>query len=212
MTPQEEIKQLIDKINDELAHLHSVHLTFMKLYRGDQETRDLIHDSDSAFFHDLLFVYLDYISISVSRLLDPEKSMGKWNLSLFTLASMTRDFGLDKAQDYKTRFTECKKKAYNFTEPRNQLVAHLDFDTNISSKGRCIPSFITDEFNEFYETIAGILNDIRKDIGLDPYMYEWGIVGHGHGGKLLSRLKTAQKYFEQAHSSKPLPATPPEAG
>ena len=197
---KKEAVRLMDKLNEEIASLHSIHSTYVKLFRPEESTRELLIDSDPEFFSDLYRVYLDYISVAVARLLDPEKTGRKRNLSLFTLIAMLENINPHERQRLEEDLKRCKKEAYNFTDPRNQLVSHFDYETNILGKGRCIPSFIPDEFDSFYKKISIILNDVRKILGLDPYMYEFGLVGHGHGKRLLNRLKIAKKHFEPDES------------
>jgi hypothetical protein len=51
------------------------------------------------------------------------------------------------------------------------------------------------EFEEFYRDTGQLMNDIRAIIGMPPFMYKWGIVGHGGGRKLIHRLKTASDHI-----------------
>lgn len=197
MKEYHQIHRLIKLLTDEIVHVHSIHTTFKKLYRSDDQTNELLEDSDSAFFSDLYIVYLSYISVAVSRLLDPKESVRKRNLSLFTLLEMIKEKDADSYSQLHGRLSRCKTKAYNFTDPRRQLVAHLDFDTNFEATGRCIPSFISKEFDEVYEEMGEIINQIRALVDLAPFMFNWGVMNHGYSRKLLSRLRAGQKYFEE---------------
>jgi hypothetical protein len=49
-------RSLIAVLDNEIAHLRSVFSTYARLYGGDSDTRNLLLDSDAAFFSDL---YLD---------------------------------------------------------------------------------------------------------------------------------------------------------
>lgn len=183
---------LIAVLDNEITHLRVVYSTYDRLYCSESDTRKLLSDADAAFFSDLYIVYLHYISVAVSRLLDSEKTGKRSNLTLFTLVATLKSEGYHEADNLQQRLREIKKKAYNFTEPRNQLVSHLDLNTNFIDPGkRPIPSFIKIEFEEFYENVGIFMNDIRDILGMPNNMYAWGMVGHGGGRKLLHRLKTA---------------------
>jgi hypothetical protein len=185
-------KHAIEFLDNEIAHLSSVFSTYKRLFRSDQETRDLLSDSDSAFFNDLYIIYLNYISVAVARLIDPVKTGKKSNLTIFTLITILKAKGYVEADGFNLRLKDIKAKAYNFTDPRNQLVSHFDFDVNhIDPNSKAIPSFIISEFEEFYKNIGDLMNDIRAILGMSPLMYNWGIVAHGGGRKLLHRLQAA---------------------
>ncbi|MBK1832366.1 hypothetical protein JIN77_16630 [Verrucomicrobiaceae bacterium R5-34] len=206
MKTHDKIKSTIAVIDHEIAHLSSVFSTYKRLYVSDEETRKLLGETDSAFFGDLYIVYLNYIAVAVSRLLDPATTGKKANLTIFTLINLLKDDGHSEADELKERLKEIKTKAYNFTEPRNQLVSHLDYDVNNNgSNSKAIPSFVTSEFDSFYEDVGVLMNDIRIILDMSPYMYEWGIVGHGSGRKLLHRIQSAaddiKKRSEQGAAS-----------
>ncbi len=185
-------KSLIAVLDNEIAHLISVYSTYARLYASDSDTRKLLSDSDAAFFGDLYIVYLHYISVGVSRLLDPEETLGKPNLTIFRLIATLKSSGHPEAEKLHQRLSDIKRRAYNFTDPRKQLVAHLDYKAHCIEPGKKpIPSFTKDEFEEFYMDTGQLMNDIRAIIGMPPLMYQWGIVGHGCGRKLIYRLESA---------------------
>ena len=189
-------KRLIAVLDHEIAQLSSIFSTYARLYRGDEEVKTLLSDSDSAFFSDLYIVYLHYISVSVSRLLDPASTGKKANLTIAAVIEILRSQGHPSAIKLENRLQKIRESAYNFIDPRNQLVSHLDLSANNITPGqRPIPSFTKSEFESFYSDTGHLMNDIREAIGMIPNMYEWGIMGHGCGRKLLHRLQTAQKHL-----------------
>jgi len=68
MSTATDAKSLIAVLDNEIAHLRSVYSTYARLYGSDSDTRNLLSDSDAAFFGDLykfisttfLLVYQDY--------------------------------------------------------------------------------------------------------------------------------------------------------
>lgn len=198
MSNLENAKRLIAVLDHEMAHLSSVFSTYARLYRGEKEVPSLLSESDNAFFSDLYIVYLHYISVSVSRLLDPAKTGNKENLTIAAVVELLRAEQHPKANAFAERLREIRSMAYNFHEPRNQLVSHLDLAAHdIESGKRPIPSFTKSEFETFYKDTGELMNEIRDALGMIPNMYEWGIVGHGSGAKLLHRLETAQKHIRR---------------
>ena len=196
MKSTDEAKRLIAVLDNEIAHLSTVFSTYARLYRGDDDVRALLSDSDGAFFSDLYIVYLHYISVSVSRLLDPAATGKRANLTIAAVISILRFQNCPGALDFEKRLDKIRTNAYNFIDPRNQLVSHLDLVANDITQGqRAIPSFTKSEFEVFYKDLGHLMNDIRGALGMIPYMYEWGIMGHGCGRKLLHRLKTARKHL-----------------
>jgi hypothetical protein len=113
------IRQVLVKLENEIYHVHSIQKTFENLYLSNAGTRALLMKSDSAVFRDLYIVYLNYVSIAVARLFDPEVSFGKKNLSLFYLLKQLKDENIEGHEELLNQLIECKNKAYNFTEPRN---------------------------------------------------------------------------------------------
>ena len=143
-----EAEPLVAILDNEIVSLKTVFGTYERLYRSDLETRKLLSQSDAAFFSDLYIIYLNYISVAVARLLDPEKTGKKSNLTIFTLISHLKSKGYAEAQDLSRRLKEIKARDYNFTDPRNQLVSHLDFNTNyLAPNKKAIPSFISPELH-----------------------------------------------------------------
>jgi hypothetical protein len=198
---------LIKFLDNEIALLKSVYSTYAHLYCSDSDTRKLLSDSDAALFSDLYIVYLNYISIAVSRLLDPKetsmKNGKKLNLTIFTLIATLESEGHPEAEKLRQRLLEIKRRAYNFTDPRNQLVGHLDYTTHCKDPDKKpIPSFTKSEFEDFYKDAGQLMNDIRAVIGMPLFMYNWGIVGHGCGRKLIHRLKTASDHMAGNASAK----------
>lgn len=192
MSSKMNTEPVIAVLDNEIAHLSAVYATYKRLYHGDNETRILLSDSDSAFFNDLYLVYLSYISIAVSRLLDPERTGKKANLTIFTLIAILNTIGYTEARTLNQRLKDIKARAYNFIDPRNQLVSHMDYAANcINPTKKAIPSFVCSEFEQFYKDIGILMNDIRAILGMPPNMYEWGMMGHGCGRKLIHRLRTA---------------------
>lgn len=196
MNDTELISKVIARLEDELYHVHSVHTTYAKLFQTDDETRQILKSSDMSFFTDLQIIYLNYVSIAIARLLDPESTGKKANLTFYYLIKVLKDAGLNCHIGLRERLDKIKDAAYNFTEPRNVLVAHLDFDVNISDGGKCVPSFFSKEFEDVYTGLGEILNEARERIGKPPSMFAWGITGHGHGRKLIFRLKMAIEQVE----------------
>ncbi|MCX6872916.1 MAG: hypothetical protein NTW21_03780 [Verrucomicrobia bacterium] len=195
-------ESLIAVLDNEIVELNSAYSTYERLYRGDSATRQLLSDSDSAFFGDLYIIYLNYISVAVSRLLDPETTGKKSNLTIFTLIAVLKSDGHPEADELHLRLQDIKTRAYNFTDPRNQLVSHLDYDTNhIDSGKKPIPSFLKSEFEEFYRNTGKLMNDIQTIIGMPPSMYEC-IVRHGCGRKLIHRLQSASDHIASKISNK----------
>ena len=205
MSAKTDAKSMIKFLDNEIWHLRCVYATYAHLYGSDSDTRKLMSDSDAAFFSDLYIVYLHYISVGVSRLLDPEETLGKPNLTIFKLIATLKSDGHPEVEKLHQRLSDIKKRAYNFTDPRKQLVAHLDYKAHCIEPGtRPIPSFTKDEFEEFYKDTGQLMNDIRAIIGMPPFLYNLGIVGgHSCGRKLLHRLKTASDHIASKASKKP---------
>jgi AbiU2 len=208
MSTKTDAKSLIKFLDNEIALLKSVYSTYARLFNSDSDTRKLLSDSDAAFFADLYIVYLNYISVAVSRLLDPKETKTrkeiKSNLTIFTLIDTLKSAGHSEAEKLHQRLLDIKKRAYNFTDPRNQLVAHLDYKThNKEPDKKPIPSFTKSEFENFYKDTGQLMNDIRTILGMPPFMYDWPIFGHGCGRKLIHRLKTASDHMASRASKKP---------
>lgn len=197
MSVTDEAKSLVATLDDEIVHLCAVFSTYKHLYQNEQKMHKLLSDTDCAFFSDLYIVYLSYISVAVSRLLDPEKTGNKFNLTLFTLISVLKTGKYSQANIFEQRLRDIKSRAYNFTEPRNQLVSHLDYKANKRDDNKkAIPSFITSEFEEFYADVGILMNDIRSVLGLPPNIYTCGILEHGYGRKLVARLQASDNYIQ----------------
>lgn len=191
-------KELVGVIDNEMAHLSTVFSTFTRLYRSDTDVRNLLADSDLAFFSDLYIIYLHYISVSVSRLLDPAKTGKKANLTIASLIEGLRAAKHPRSADFADRLKGIREQAYNFVDPRNQLVAHLDLSVNNIAPGRRpIPSFTKSEFDSFYKETGTLMNEIREEIGLPPNMYDWGVFGHTCGRKLLRRLEISRESIQE---------------
>jgi hypothetical protein len=90
LTPQMTVEeQLMTSINSELIYAHMLHETFFNLFDSGEEVARLLEDSDEQFFLLVHSMYLDAIALSFTRLLDPKKSFGNENLSLFYLLECT---------------------------------------------------------------------------------------------------------------------------
>lgn len=190
-------EQLITAINNELIYAHMLHQTFFTLFDSGEEVARLLEDSDEQFFSLVFSMYLDAITLSFTRLLDPDKSVGNDNLSLFYLLERTE---LLNHKDYAKWLGELqllKGRAGKFYAVRNKVTGHLDFHINIRQAGTPKPSFSRQDVEEVYNLIADWLNSVRSGIGMPAYLYTIGVANFQYARPLLMRLREAKKVIDR---------------
>ena len=190
-------EQLIAAINSELIYAHMLHQTFFTLFDSGEEVARLLEDSDEQFFSLVFSMYLDAIALSFTRLLDPDKSVGKDNLSLFYLLERTDLRNHKEYAKWLAELQTLKGRAGKFIAVRNKVTGHLDFQTNINLAGTPKPSFSRQDIEEVYNLIADWLNSVRAGIGTPAWVYTIGVANFQYARPLLLRLREAKKALDR---------------
>jgi hypothetical protein len=186
-------KDLVCSVGNELTYAHMLHQIFFHLFDAGEDVKQLLIDSDEQFFSIIREIFLDAIALSFTRLLDPERSCGKDNLSLFYLFEQPSLCSHPDHGKWRIELDQIRQKANPFGVVRNKVAAHLDLsDTkNRGIVGR--PSFSRPNIEEVYGRIADWLNLVRAGLGMPYFDYKIGVSGFRYAKPLLLTLAKARK-------------------
>ncbi|MCC3789068.1 AbiU2 domain-containing protein [Vibrio parahaemolyticus] len=119
---KQELKRDLVRVKEKLTHLNSDLTLYNQLF-SDRENVQVLNSSGALVFHRFQQCLIDSIYMSISRLLDPAKTMGSKNLSFAHLAS---EFGLQDDTEVAeelalaiTQYQDSKLKDY-----RNKVLSH----------------------------------------------------------------------------------------
>jgi len=140
----EELGTIIFEIDREWHQLNREWIVYRNLFETNQERHDIMHAASPSFFdlvkHSLMITTI----MRASRLLDPEKSCGKENLTIRLLPNLVPT---QHAEDIQKMVDSTLTKFSPMKDWRNRLYAHNDYERKIGvgdDLSSIRPSMVTD--------------------------------------------------------------------
>ena len=142
-------------IKEQVKSLFSIYSFYKYIFKKENE--EVLYNFP-IFFARIQILMLDYLTLGISRLLDPYKQGRNKNLTLETLIEkLTNDEFDNKAQ--KCILEDLRKEANILRKKRNKYLAHLDYK---EAKKRYKEEKSIIHILELENTIEGILKEISK--------------------------------------------------
>ncbi len=173
------IREFLKRFREECGNLFVFTQTFDALFDESKETKELLENSASWFFHDLNKIFVEYFILQVCRLTDPAESRVK-NVHVPNFTYNRLNQMLKKIDLLSPEITEISKKLERYRDKlidaRNKLIAHLDEDSFLNSRvfGKHLKTDLEDflrNLNDYCDAVAATLMH-----HLDPDYERGGIV------------------------------------
>lgn len=150
---------LFAELWQDVAFLHGKWQEFVELYGINKNRIELLNDAAPTFFGHLQDILWEDMLIGLSRLVDPEKSAGRTNLTLQALPDLVDDQSL---KDAIVPMIHEAMKLTEFTRDwRNRRIAHRDLELAISDHAQPLKSGSRQDVRAALTSIDSVLNKIQ---------------------------------------------------
>lgn len=187
----EEIELIFEKLKDEVVELHYRWNMYREIYAGDTAQFELLNKSGSNFFYYVQHLMLDHISLSFSKLTDPNRQGGNNNLSLkqvHVYASNSKENRL--IEKLKAIYTELEENCKKFRTLRNKRIAHGDLDHAMKNVEEPLPGISRAYVETALEILRRYMNTVEVHYFKSETGYEHTTSPYGTGGEaLIAALK-----------------------
>lgn len=188
-------RDLYYDIRTELMNLHYRRLLIKQLFTS-QETNDLLNKAAIRFFRTLKWDLLDTITVKISGMIDPPKSMNKFNNASLEQLINQIDSALysDLVKSLKDIHVQLKKETIRIVNWRKKWVGHRDFDV---IQGKLpLPSISLPEIDKALSLIGELLNKFELVFQDDSseYVFNGEYSAAEIEEKLVSRIHPPTDY------------------
>jgi hypothetical protein len=189
----------------EVFHELSLELTLLcwhfqevrELYGEHGARLELMNHTAPFFFWMLQRTWWDEALLGLTRLLAPEASMGKPNLTFQRLSALIPDPALKaKIADAVSALT---KKAAFAMQWRNKRIAHRDLDHSLKRTVTALPPVSLQDVSSVLEDMADVLNSIELHFTHESTSYVRSPISHGVMA-MLSVLRDGVRLEEKRQS------------
>jgi hypothetical protein len=143
----------------------------------------------------------DDIILTISRLNDPKRTLGKDNLTLEQLVHSIDAVKYPQLKKEMERLhAEAKDKCKFAKNHRNKRIAHNDLQLKLHGKVNPLPSPTETNIEEALESIRNVMNAVPRyfhNMKTTTVNYHHLITRHGDGTKIISRLREAEAFRKQ---------------
>jgi len=205
--PPESIKDVYEKIQDEVLLMHTKLKIYRQLFRVSDKRLMLLSECAHNFFFLIQRVLMDDVLMSLSKLTDPARTKkGNENLSFDKLRDLVERNG-DQELSSKLRkiLSDLKKKCRVIQTHRNKRYAHNDLETLMKS-GANLERIPVEMIEEVLTLTREYMNAFERDHcpSEGQISYEEGIDLKSGAEALVAKLKMGLR-FEALLKDKKIP-------
>ena len=212
MMQDHEIKsEMITKMGQDLGSLfyhiynETVWLTmkwveYKELY-GTKESRiDLMNKTAPLFFYIVEKTLWKDLMLGITRLTDPEKSMGKKNITLSAIVSHIQEPELK--EDIEKDIALLKEKTSFCRDWRNRSIAHFDYELNVNQQTAApLESAHRKKLQEAINCIHGIIKKVYLHYLKSTVMFDF-IDSYSGSKSLLIHVENGLRFGELKRKGK----------
>ena len=188
-----EIDEEFRLIQHELFTIIAKWRTFTELY-GIEPNVKLLNDTAPLFFWFVQDIFLDNVILSIVRLLDPPKSMGKENLTIAHLIEHIKKAGqITLHAEALDLYSSLRADGAQLIILRNKLLAHNDLAEK-QTKSAALYSGVSRNFiEEFIQRLCTLMNKIHGSLSDTETIYETAGMNPQSAPALLRALRKARQ-------------------
>lgn len=186
-----EMEEEFRLIQNELFTVIAKWRTFIDLY-GTESHVVLLNQTAPLFFHIVQDTFVDDVILSIGRLLDPPKSMGKENLSIAHLIDHIAKAGLTALHaEVSDLYLSIRGDAAQLTTIRNKRLAHNDLAEKQAESASLYVGVSRNFIEEKIQRLCDLMNKIHVTLSdTETYYASAGILPDGSPA-LLEALRRA---------------------
>jgi len=193
-----ETKDVFDKIKNEVIYCHYHWQTYRQLFGTNESRIKIMNDTTPSVFLILQDLFMDNITLAISKLIDHAETKGNKNLSLYLLLDLLEnEIDVSSREKLIALIEQLKGIIKIFRDRRNKLIAHLDLKTAIGVKVEDKYLISRKNVEDALAIISKFLNEIELYFFDGESMYDEiiGFIGDD-GTSLLINMAKAIAYDE----------------
>lgn len=185
-TPDELRKEVIDKLGEDFGTLlcslyfeilwltNKWHI-FHDLFCSKPSRIDLMNESSSFFFFTVQEVLRDDILLTIARLTDPPKSMGKMNMTLKSIGGFLRE---TEKPRHESDLEDILNDSMFCRDWRNRKIAHMDYKlfANLTAAGPLEPA-TKERLEQIVFKIQKLYNRVSNDYLNEETIFSFNVTG-----------------------------------
>jgi hypothetical protein len=179
--------ELYDILSNQVAWIHLKWMEHRALFGTSQERIDFLNEAAPVFFAGLQDTLWNDVLLHLCRLTDPEKSMGKRNLTIECLPALISDAALRAKVEGLLK--HAKEKTSFARKWRNRRLAHREFPAAITADLESLTPGSRHDIEEALAAIRGVMNCIELYYLKSSLSYEHSIEALGGVDALLMCLE-----------------------
>lgn len=196
-----ETKKVFDKLKYEVTRCHYYWIVYRQLLGTNESRIELINKTTPSFFILFQDLFLDYITLQISKLTDPVDYRKFKNFSFYYLFELLKE---EIPDDFNKKLSSILEKLQAnsslFRNRRNKFVAHRDLDS-INNKSEY--GIARQNIEDVFKIIREYLNEIDFHFFNTTTLYEEFITDlKDDGTALLVRLAKSMAYDDLVQQKK----------
>jgi len=193
---EKRLRATVDAIMNEQSSMHAVWALLVGLYGKSKKRRDFIYARAGSFFGIMGDPLVDYVVLTVAKLLGLSPSRGKQELCLGKIETILRDMNETHLyRDLRKKYKRLKKDCSAIKAQRDNRIAHFGYEAHLESKPDMLPPLIRTQIEEVLRGIDGFMKK-AWEVSMDsPYSFDpsrWD----GATKDILTHLAQSARYKE----------------
>ena len=161
----QDIREMHKLLFEECVWLRTCYNNFNMLFWSGTYIEELLRKSAAIFFDDINRMYVEYFIVLVARITDPAKSLGKDNLTIYSLNEALEQEGV-MTPEIKDLVVSIGLYRNRILDARNKLVSHMD--KNAFLCGGSLGGHAGPELEQFFDDIQTYMNLSGDLVGNGP--------------------------------------------
>jgi hypothetical protein len=186
---------------DELVNLHHAWDQFLKLYAHSEDRVKVLNASARSFFAGLQRLLIRDVILSISRLTDPPRSLGKANLVLWSILDDQRLVDRPQLKEQlECEIREVRDMAGPVRKHRNTYIAHLDHATAVGTSVDPLPGVTRGLVDQLIARMEAAYHTYRSQLDETDVSFELSALGDVD--QLASALEGGQQWREHERAER----------
>ena len=139
--------------------------TYFELYERSNDTKELLSETASTFFHDLNRILIEYCWLQICKITDNKESCGRNNLTIEYINKELDTIGL-LSDNIINISNEIKTHRETLIDARNHQISHLDRNTIVNNINEGSHQSIL--VIEFFNNLQIYCDEVGVSIGCGP--------------------------------------------
>jgi hypothetical protein len=200
------LSDVFRKLSDDVAWLHARWIICGQLFARSAKRVDLLSECADVCLAVIQHVLRDAIELSLSKLTDPPKGMGRERLSMGLLLERVKELeerrrSGELVERLQQLLDALRQKCATVRKRRNRELVHRDLQTALREHVKPLPPASWQAIGEALRLVRAFMNEIEVHYTGNECAYEHFRM-MGDGDALVAALKDAARYRELLEEEK----------